>query len=104
MTTKREDMTHPGGSPAEPFRFLGFDLPPGDVAHGPRGVPHAYLVGSDIARMAVTFAPAGIENWFAENGSPVTTTDSVPAPFDINAIVAAADAYKLHVAGPPPAA
>ena len=85
--------------------FVGddrFDLKPGEVALGPRGVPHAYLVRSPLARFAVTFAPAGIENWFAENSSPVLAGDDVPAPFDIESIVAAAEAYQLRVAGPPP--
>ncbi|AGL16808.1 cupin domain-containing protein [Actinoplanes sp. N902-109] len=85
--------------------FVGterFDLQPGAVALGPRGVPHAYLVRSPTARLAVTFAPAGLENWFSENSSPVSALDRTPAPFDIAAIVAAAEAYKLTVAGPPP--
>jgi mannose-6-phosphate isomerase-like protein (cupin superfamily) len=87
--------------------FVGsdrFDLQPGAVALGPRGVPHAYLVRSPRARMAVSFAPAGIENWFSENSSPVISADEAPAPFDVGSIVAAAEAYKLRVAGPPPTA
>ena len=87
--------------------FVGdnrYDLQPGDVAFGPRGVPHAYLVRSPLARFAVTFAPAGIENWFSENSSPVLAGDDVPAPFSIETIVAAAEAYRLRVAGPPPTA
>jgi len=85
--------------------FVGddrYDLEPGTVAFGPRGVPHAYLVRSPIARIAVTFAPAGIEKWFRGNSSPVLAGDDVPAPFDIGSIVAAAEAYRLRVAGPPP--
>ncbi|TQS39699.1 cupin domain-containing protein [Cryptosporangium phraense] len=85
--------------------FVGddrYDLEPGNVALGPRGVPHAYLVRSPLARMAVSFAPAGLEKWFSGNSSPVITGDDVPAPFDIGSIVAAAEAYQLRVAGPPP--
>ena len=85
--------------------FVGddqFDLHPGAVALGPRGVPHAYLVRSPSARLAVTFAPAGIERWFTENGSPVLAGDDVPAPFTVASIVAAAEPYRLRVAGPPP--
>ena len=87
--------------------FVGderYDLEPGPAAFGPRGVPHAYLVRSQTAKLAATFAPAGIEEWFAKNSSPVLSADEVPAPFDIGAIVAAAEAFKLTVAGPPPAA
>src|SRR4051812_37799624 len=85
--------------------FVGdqrLDLQAGQVAHGPRGVPHAYLVRSPTSLLAVTFAPAGIENWFAQNSSPILSLDDAPAAFDIGAIVAAAEAYRLRVAGPPP--
>ncbi|GAA0247847.1 cupin domain-containing protein [Cryptosporangium japonicum] len=87
--------------------FVGderFDLQPGEVALGPRGVPHSYLVRSPVARLAVSFAPAGLETWFSGNSSPVLAGDDVPAPFDIGSIVAAAEAYQLRVAGPPPTA
>ena len=85
--------------------FVGedrYDLAPGDIAFGPKGVPHAYLVRTPSARLAATFAPAGIENWFKDNGAPVASVTDHPAPFDLGAIVAAADAYHLRVAGPPP--
>jgi len=78
------------------------DLQAGQVAHGPRGVPHAYRVRSPESLMAVTFAPAGIEKWFQQNSSPVLNLDDAPAPFDIGAIVAAAEPFRLRVAGPPP--
>ncbi|GGN82346.1 hypothetical protein GCM10010112_59650 [Actinoplanes lobatus] len=85
--------------------FIGddrHDLQAGQVAFGPRGVPHAYLVRSPRARLAVTFGPAGIERWFARNGSPVSMLDQAPAAFDIEAIIAAAEEFRLRVAGPPP--
>ncbi|MEU5868907.1 MULTISPECIES: cupin domain-containing protein [unclassified Nonomuraea] len=80
------------------------DLHAGAVAHGPRGVPHSYLVRSPDARMVVAFGPAGIEDWFAANGSPVSGMNDVPAAFDLDAVVASAMAYRLRVAGPPPVA
>jgi mannose-6-phosphate isomerase-like protein (cupin superfamily) len=80
------------------------DLESGQATFGPRGVPHAYLVRSPTAKLVATFAPAGIEEWFAKNGSPVLSADEAPAPFDLGAIVAAAEAFKLTVAGPPPSA
>jgi quercetin dioxygenase-like cupin family protein len=85
--------------------YLGddrYDLHTGAVALGPRGVPHSYLVRSPYARIAVAFAPAGIERWFTDSGSPVTSADSEAAPFEIGPIVAAAEAYRLRVVGPPP--
>ncbi|BBH67872.1 hypothetical protein ACTI_45570 [Actinoplanes sp. OR16] len=85
--------------------FVGgetFDLEPGQVAYGPRGVAHSYLVRSETARLAAVFAPGDVEEWFTSNGSPVTDVDAVPAAFDIGAILASADAFRVRVAGPPP--
>ncbi|MFD1277824.1 cupin domain-containing protein [Streptomyces kaempferi] len=48
------------------------DLVPGQVAYGPRGVPHSYLVRSpEGARIAALFSPARIEEYFRSNGTPV---------------------------------
>jgi quercetin dioxygenase-like cupin family protein len=40
------------------------DLQAGQLAYGPRGVPHSYLVRSSRSRMIAVFAPAGLEEWF----------------------------------------
>ncbi|MEV6039975.1 hypothetical protein AB0L65_53315 [Nonomuraea sp. NPDC052116] len=45
-----------------------------------------------------------IEEWFAANSSPISDVNDVPASFDVEAIVASAQAYRLRVAGPPPPA
>jgi quercetin dioxygenase-like cupin family protein len=85
--------------------FVGdqrFDLEPGQVAYGPRGVPHSYLVRSDKARLAAVFAPGHVEGWFTANGSPVSSIDEAPAAFDIGAILASAEGFHVRVAGPPP--
>ncbi|MFB7288925.1 cupin domain-containing protein [Actinacidiphila glaucinigra] len=78
------------------------DLIPGQVAFGPRGVPHSYLVRSEGARLAVVFSPAGIEEWFRVNGVPVTDARDIPPAFDLASIVGSAEAFKLRVTGPPP--
>nr|WP_237497903.1 cupin domain-containing protein [Streptomyces sp. SID8377] len=78
------------------------DLTPGQVAFGPRGVPHSYLVRSEGARLAVVFSPAGIEEWFRANGVPVTDARDIPPAFDLASIVGSAEAFKLRVTGPPP--
>ena len=85
--------------------FVGdarYDLQGGQVAYGPRGVPHSYLVRSPRSRMAVVYAPAGIDEWFRGNGTPVAHVDDAPASFDIGAIIASAEAFNLRVVGPPP--
>ena len=80
------------------------DLHAGQIAHGPRGVPHSYLVRSESARLAVVFSPSCIEEWFSANGTPATLLDEAPAAFDIETILATAEPFHLRVAGPPPTA
>ena len=80
-----------------------FDLGPGEVALGPRGTAHSYVVRSATARMLVTYAPSGVEEWFVTNSSPLEEDDGTPAPFDVAAIVSAGLRFGVHVVGPPPA-
>jgi mannose-6-phosphate isomerase-like protein (cupin superfamily) len=85
--------------------FVGddrYDLTPGQVAYGPRGVPHSYLVRSEGARLAAVFSPACLEDWFRANGTPVAEAGELPPAFDLGAIVGSAEAFKLRVTGPPP--
>jgi mannose-6-phosphate isomerase-like protein (cupin superfamily) len=78
------------------------DLTAGQVALGPRGVPHSYLVRSPGSRLAVMFAPSGVEDFFAAAGTAVLDADEGPAAFDLGTVLAAAAAVDLTVAGPPP--
>ena len=80
------------------------DLHAGQIAHGPRGVPHSYLVRSGTARLAVAFTPSRVEEWFSDNGTPATRLDQTPAAVDIEKILASAEAFHVSVAGPPPTA
>lgn len=84
--------------------FVGeqqYDLGPGDVAFGPRGVPRGHVVRSPESRLLVTSAPAGIAEWFTRNGTPVASAGELPPPFGFDAAVGMAGAYDLHVVGPP---
>ena len=78
------------------------DLHAGQIAHGPRGVPHSYLVRSETARMAVAFAPSCIEGWFSANGTAATPLDEAAAAFDIGDVLSSAEPFHVRVAGPPP--
>ncbi|MGI5255434.1 cupin domain-containing protein [Actinacidiphila glaucinigra] len=82
--------------------FIGderHDLGPGQVAYGPRGVPHSYVVRSPQgARMAVLFSPACVEEFFRANGTPVAEAGDVPPESDLAAVVASAEAFRLHIA------
>ncbi len=79
-------------------------LATGDYAFVPRGVPHAYLVRSERARMLVSFSPAGFEQAFVELGVPsadgTQPADEVfPGPEEAGRVFAA---YGCEIVGPPP--
>ena len=80
------------------------DLEPGDYCFGPRGIPHAYLVRSERARMLVTISPSGSEQLFVSLGVPVTSaeppTDTVMPPMP--EMVRLFAAYGAEIVGPPP--
>jgi quercetin dioxygenase-like cupin family protein len=87
--------------------FVGderLDLEAGDFCLGPRGVPHAYLVRSERARMLVTVSPSGSEQVFVSLGVPVTSaeppTEMVMPPIPEMARQFAA--YGAEILGPPP--
>jgi quercetin dioxygenase-like cupin family protein len=88
--------------------FVGdeqLELSQGAFALVPRGVPHAYLVTSDVARMLVTFSPAGFDEAFVDMG--VDAADCAEPPVDevmppIEAVVAAFAPYGCEIVGPPP--
>ena len=87
--------------------FVGderIDLEAGDYLFGPRGVPHAYLVRSERARMLVTISPSGSEQLFVSLGVPVTgaepPTDAVMPPMPEMARMFAG--YGAEILGPPP--
>jgi len=87
--------------------FVGderIDLEAGDFCFGPRGIPHAYLVRSEHARMLVTISPSGSEQLFVSLGVPVTgaepPTDTVMPPMPEMARLFAA--YGAEILGPPP--
>ncbi|MEU3464716.1 cupin domain-containing protein [Streptomyces sp. NPDC006733] len=85
--------------------FVGdqrLDLQAGQIAFGPRGTPHSYLVRSATAHLAVAFTPSRIEEWFSSNGTPATRLDDVAPTFDIGAILTSAAAFHVSVTGPPP--
>ena len=56
-------------------------VPAGGFAFGPRGVPHAYAVTSNVARLLIITTPGGAEHFFRELGKPAEALVlPVPAP------------------------
>lgn len=87
--------------------FLGdsrIDASPGEFVFMPRDVPHSYLVQSARARALVTYAPAGVEEFFIEMGLPVTDPDQPPAPVvpDHDVFAREMARYGVELVGPPP--
>lgn len=87
--------------------FIGderIEANPGDLVFAPRDVPHAYLVRSEQARTLVTYAPAGLEQFFIEMGLPVLDGQDPPAPVvpDIETFTRTMAGYGVDLLGPPP--
>jgi len=80
------------------------DAGTGDFVFAPRGIPHAYVVHSERARMLVTISPSGTEQLFVSLGVPVTgaepPTDAVLPPMPELARLFAA--HGTEILGPPP--
>jgi quercetin dioxygenase-like cupin family protein len=81
------------------------DVSEGDYALVPRGLPHAYVVRSERARMLVTFSPSGFEEAFVGLGIPAVAGEEPPAETvfpPVEEIVRAFAAYGCEIVGPPP--
>jgi quercetin dioxygenase-like cupin family protein len=78
----------------------------GGLASVPAGVPHAYLVVSDVARSLILVTPSSgaMEAFFRDAGSPATARTLPPVgPLDIARIGAAAERTgAVLILGPPP--
>jgi quercetin dioxygenase-like cupin family protein len=79
------------------------DLRKGDYCFAPRGVPHAYVIRSERARMLVTLTPGGLEELFVNLGIPITgseaPTETVMPPMDETA--REFGRYGCEILGPP---
>ena len=72
----------------------------------PRGVPHAYLVTSEVARLLILITPGSgaMEAFFRDAGEPASERALPPErPLDIERIGAAAERTgAVKILGPPP--
>jgi quercetin dioxygenase-like cupin family protein len=79
-------------------------LGPGDTLYGERGIAHTFKnVGEGVGRMIAVVAPAGLENFFAEVGTPLPRRDALPIEAtsdDIARLLAAAPRYGLEILRP----
>jgi len=76
----------------------------GQTLYGKRDVPHTFKnTGDKAGRMMVVVAPAGLEKFFAEIGTPLASPQAAPVeptPADIQRLLAAAPRYGLEILAP----
>ncbi len=75
----------------------------GDTIGIRRGVPHAFIAVSELARFLVLNTPGGHDRFFRAGGHPATDRDfaSAPPP-DLERTRAAAERFGVQLLGPAP--
>jgi quercetin dioxygenase-like cupin family protein len=75
----------------------------GGVALAPRGVPHAFLVTSETARILFLETPGSSEAFYRGASEPATTDLEIAAPVDFARVRASAERNGgIEILGPPP--
>jgi len=75
----------------------------GDTIGIRRGIPHAFMATSDLARFLVLNTPGGHDRFFRAGGHPATDRDFASAPIpDLNRTRAAAERFGVKLLGPAP--
>lgn len=75
----------------------------GDTVGIRRGVPHAFVANSDVARFLVLNTPGGHDRFFRAGGHPATDDDLANAPRpDLERTKAAAERFGIQLLGPAP--
>lgn len=75
----------------------------GACVMAPRGVPHAFLVVSDTARVLAMLAPGAAEAFYRDAGEPSTSPEDARRPADFARLRAAAErSPSIEILGPPP--
>ncbi len=78
-------------------------LGPGGVAMVPRGVPHAFLVMSETARILFLETPGSSEAFYRGASEPLTPSLEAAAPVDFDRVRAsAAENGGIEILGPSP--
>ncbi len=78
-------------------------LESGGVAMAPRGVPHAFLVISETARILFLETPGSSESFYRGASEPATTELEIAAPVDFARVRASAELNGgIEILGPPP--
>jgi quercetin dioxygenase-like cupin family protein len=75
----------------------------GGVALAPRGLPHAFMVLSPVARMLCLHTPGCCEAFYWDASEPVTSPGAASGPVDFDRVRASAQRNGgIELLGPPP--
>ena len=78
-------------------------IEPGGVAVAPAGVPHAFMVVSDIARLLCLHTPGCCQQFYWDASEPMSDDDTAPRPVDFDKVRASAQRNGgIELLGPPP--
>src|SRR5918998_788844 len=77
---------------------------PGGVAVAPPGVPHAFLVTSETARMLALQTPGSGEAFYRDASEPSTDETDAERPPELDRLRASAERHPdiIEILGPPP--
>ena len=78
--------------------------PAGSFVFGPKGLPHTFIVSSDVARFLLVTEPAGFEGFTRTLGQPAERREIPPAatePPDVDGLTKLAATFGLQIIGPP---
>ncbi|HET8851474.1 MAG TPA: dimethylsulfonioproprionate lyase family protein [Ktedonobacteraceae bacterium] len=80
-----------------------FERGPGSFVFLPRGIPHSLKnVGQTVAKVLTLSAPAGLHQYFVDDGTPALEEGLPPQPVDPQQGDALAAKYGMEILGPPP--
>jgi quercetin dioxygenase-like cupin family protein len=78
--------------------------PAGSFVYGPKGLPHTFIVSSEMARFLLVTEPAGFEGFTRALGQPAPRLETPPpatAPPDVEGLTKLAATFGLQIIGPP---
>ena len=78
------------------------EVGPGSALFLPRGVPHAFLVTSETARLLTVVVPAGFDAFVRSAGIPVTGAGPSTWEFDLGRLAEPSRQAQIDILGPPP--
>ena len=77
---------------------------PGGFVYGPRDIPHAFVVTSDVAQFLLVAEPADFSGFLRAIGEPATVREIPPPstePPDFEALGRVAASFGIEILGPP---